>query len=328
MFYRLPVLFSASYYFLVLLAHTTCIMLNSTVDNSEDFFYIISKTALNDLTSFFFILILSSLFFYQTKLYFYIPKNKKRVIILAIIFAIIYVVIDYILHQLVMRLFLPYFIDSQFVYTSYGSRNNYQTILPIFNIIAYVWTYVVAAIMLYFLIKLTKKFFSIPLIDSITQISSRKLIDPTMQLNSEQSIEDYRKLYAIIFAAIFCCVANAVVWNVYFSLFFTIDEINSMLIDYYDTIFYFVLSSLFINYLFLYKISHKFIIKTYSWLPFTNLLTACLITIVLFGVGASIITCFVLPFIFKSIIFLLAWLIVCYIMLYYFTRFSLWRYFA
>jgi len=154
------------------------------------------------------------------------------------------------------------------------------------------------------------------------------LIDPANQLNSNQSVRDYRKLYAVIFASVFCFVANGVVWNIYFNLFFSVDEINSVLSDYYDIIFYFVLLSLFFNYLFLYKISQKFIIKTYSWLPISNLLTASVITLILFGVCASIITCIVLPFIFKSNLFLLAWSVVCYIMLYYSTRFSLRRYFA
>ncbi|WP_392563781.1 hypothetical protein RHO13_11070 [Orbus wheelerorum] len=329
MFYRLPVLFSASYYFVVLLAHITFLVFDPTFKNEPDhMFYSVSRIALNDLTSFFFILILSCLFFYQNKLYFYIPKNKQRVIILGIIFALIYVATAYLLNRLVIRLFLPYFINTSITDNSYDDRNYYQMVSPMFDIIAYVWTYVAAIIILYCSVKLSRKFFSIPLIDSITQSSSRQLIVPTNQLNSNQSVQDYRKLYAVIFASIFCCVANGVVWNIYFNLFFAVDEINNMLTDYYQQIFYFVLASVFVNYLFLYKISQKFIIKTYTWLPIANLLTASIITLVFFGVCASIITGIVLPFLFKSIIFLLAWLVVCYITLYYSTRFSLRRYFA
>jgi len=329
MFYRLPVLFSASYYLIVLLAHITFLLFEPTFENNHEYtFYFISQIALSDLTSFFFILILSCLFFYQNKLYFYTPKNKQRIIILGMIFALIYVAVAYLLKQLVIRLFLPYFLNTSFADTNYSDRHYYQTISPMFDIIGNMWTYVVATIILYCMIKSSRKFFKIPLIDSLTKASSRQLIYSANQLNSNQNIQDYRKLYAIIFSSIFCFVANGIVWNIYFNLFFTIDGINSVLGDYYDLIFYFVLFSLFVNYLFLYKISQIFIIKTYSWLPIANLLTASAITLILFGVCASIMTCLVLPFIFKSIVFLLAWLMVCYIMLYYSTRFSLRRYFA
>ncbi|WP_147405412.1 hypothetical protein [Orbus hercynius] len=224
---------------------------------------------------------------------------------------------------------------SNFVKLGEQSSNYHQADqIPIVNslieISTNIWLYIISGIVLYILVKLSRRFFQTPLIDSFAQSHQQKLPSSSNQLNSNMTQQDSSKFYAIIFASIFCFVSNGAMWNIYFRIFSSVYEINVLLNEYDNMIFLFGFASVIFSYVFLYCISQKFILKTYSWLPISSLLTASTITLILFGISSLMISCFMLPFVFAfhSIILLLLWFIVCYAVLYCLTRFALRRYFA
>lgn len=329
MLYRLPLLFSVSFYITVLLISTLMMLAGvSTVENSASLFNLVSRLAIDKLTVFFFIYLLSCVYFFQNKLYFYTSQNKQRIILFGGIFAIIYLIIEYALIQLSFSLLFKNML-SAFAQSSQQFdvvTMTYQMVI----ITANIWIFIAIAIVLYFMAKLTKQFFQIPLIDNMTSAYQSPLVDMDNQINSRTTVNEYRSLYAVIFASLFCCVANFFVWNIYFSILSIADEIKMMIDEYYRFIFCFAFVSSIINYAVLVKVSHKMITRTYSWLPLSSLLTASAMTLILFAICVIAMSTFVLPFVFafKSFILFAIWFVACYVFLYFMTRFSLKRHFA
>lgn len=329
MLYRLPLLFSVSFYLTVLLISAVMVLVGvSTIGDSASLLNFVSRLAIDKLTVFFFIYLLSCVYFFQNKLYFYTPQNKQRILLFGGIFAIIYLIIEYTLIQLTFSLFFKNMLNafSQSSHQFDVVTMTYQMVI----ISANIWVFIAIAIVFYFMAKLTKRFFQIPLIDHMTSSHQSPLIDTDNQLNSRTTANEYRSFYAVIFASLFCCVANLFVWNIYFSILSLADEISMMVEEYYRFIFCFAFVSSMINYTFLVKVSRKMITRTYHWLPLSSLLTASAITLILFAICVIVMSIFVLPFVFafKSFILFVIWFVTCYVFLYFLARFSLRRHFA
>ncbi|WP_392559588.1 hypothetical protein [Orbus mooreae] len=247
---------------------------------------------------------------------------------LAVIFVIIYLVIEYLLLQLSTLLFLRQF---TYIYHQYNNSNvldSYAMVYSWIKIATNLWLFICIGLILYCVMKFSRRFFATPLIDSLTQTYQQQLMG-AQQLSSQTSEQDRRKFYAIIFSSVFCCVINGLVWNFCFNLLSSIDEVKVMISDYYVTIFIFSFVSLGLNYIFLYYTSQKFI-RTRNWLPISGLLTASGITVVLFSFLVMLVLFFIMPLFlaFNSIVILLVWFIICYVLLYFLTKFTLRRYLA
>lgn len=327
MFYRLPFLFSITFYAVLLLVQIVLFGLVFSEQHLDS--YHIFLIALNNLTAFFFIFILSNLFFYKNKIYFYIPKNKLRIIIFAMSFAIGYLVLDYLLLQLCTSLFSPLLTNIYTEYNNHSHLNSYSVISSWIKIVANVGLFICISIIFYCLVKWSKNFLQTPLIDGITRSNQVKSMSFGNQLNSSMNDQERCKFYAIIFSSVFCCVINGLVWNCYFNFILLVDEMKIMFRDYELTIFTFSFISLVFNYIFLYYIGRKFIKPRYL-LPLSSLLIASIVIVILFIVLFITITFFIMPFFLtlNSVVMSIIWFIISYVLLYFLAQFVLTRYFA
>lgn len=327
MFYRLPVLFSTSFYIWILLIQILSNYFGFGFTQSNiPFFYYVSKMMMDNITSFFYILLLSSLFFYQSKIYFYTAINKQKIIIFSIIYSIVYQLIKY--FSMKAALFLIYPAVMKIAYAPNYSFNIEVSANIFVLMVSNVWLFILSGIILYLMTKYAKAYCQIPLINDATKSNPDRGISDNNFLSSHANVAEYKKLYAIIFSSLFCCIINAILWNTYFRIFDSMYEFRLIIDKYYLGIFSYSLFSIIVNYYFLYYISQKLINRTYSWLPISSLLMSCTITFLIFSIVAIIISCFMLPFLFESIILFILWFAISYALLYVVTRFSLRRYFA
>lgn len=331
MFYRLPFLFSASCYILLSLAQL--LIISNLVQNlSPDYifsFYHVSKMLVENLTIFFFLLILSCIFFYQKKIYFYTLQNKKRVLFFSIIFTIFYIVFKIFSNKFAVLLLLANFIGDDRNY-NYQYENFYTLIHQFGILIVDVWFYILSAVVLFFMTKMSTKYFQRPLIDNAIKATKHMLSHETLPLNSDLNVSEYKKLYAVIFSAFFCCIANGILWNINLNLFASLSDLKMFVDEYYSDIFQTAVFSVIVNYCFFYFSSQKFINKTYTWIPITSLLMSSVLTFVLYCFIIFIMSCLTLPFVisFKSVFLFIIWILINYVLLYFFSGLILKRYFS
>lgn len=321
--YRLPLIFSGVSFFLILFISYLDYVIAALNLNIRPDYYIYICFLLNPhLSIFFFLLLLSCLFFNNNKLFILTTKNIILTIVLALIFSVIFVGISWLIFMISFELLVPMLMDP-----FYENYIDLSIIYSIPIVMTFSWKLPIGGIIFYAMIYFSKRYFDTPLnIENSDQPSSIVFNYNDHKIVSIDGVSELRKLYAIIFSALFCLVTHAVIWNLFFPIFAPmlkyvgIGEITLFLAGILITTF---------NFIMLYIIGLKTIVRTYQWIPTSSLLTAGAITIVLYGLISIVMNMVLFTYIAVSQSFELLFLffVLNYVVLYFISSWSLKRYF-
>lgn len=281
MLYRLPMLFSCGFYLSILLLKIQQLLNNShNISHNNILSATIGYELLFQLSTTLLMFILSCFLFFQNKIYLNSFSNKVRAVVFGIIMAGLFYIIEAGLNH-----FVYYYLANRIMRMTVVNYESSTALMAVFDMIAYLWSMILIGVVFYFCVKMVKSRFQL---FTAKGHAGEMIMWNNSQLQDSLTTKDHQQLYGIIFTAIFVCVSNSVLFNLYLAIFLKTSVTGFFLEEQFTNIVFLALFFTVLNVAFLYNVSQKFIIRTYQWLPISSLLTASALVLVLFGLLALI----------------------------------------